>query len=308
MKIFVTGGTGFVGRYLTRRLSESGHEIFIVSRSAGKVKESIPWATMIEGDPVKPGQWQQSAGESDAAINLAGSSIFALWTDAARKRILDSRVLTTRNLVDGLWASGKEKILLNASAVGYYGSRLDDEILDENSAPGAEFMSEVCVRWEGEAERAARSGTRVALLRFGTVLGRKGGALSMMLPAFRYLLGSSMGSGRQWMPWIHEEDLFNIFTLLLNDGDISGPVNCVAPNPVRNSEFARILARTLGRPIVLPAVPAFLLRTLLGEFSNVVLRGQRVIPKRLMEAGFSFRFPTLQQALEDLIEAGSSDT
>jgi hypothetical protein len=308
MKIFVTGGTGFIGRHLTRRLSESGHEIFILSRSAVKVKESIPWAAMIEGDPVKPGGWQQRAGECEAAINLAGSSIFTLWTDAARKRILDSRVLTTRNLVDGFAVLGKKKILLNASAIGYYGSRVDDEILDEDSPPGAEFMSEVCVRWEDEAKRAVESGARVVLLRFGTVLGRAGGALSMMLSAFRYLLGSSMGSGRQWMPWIHLEDLCNIFLLLLNDGDMTGPVNCVAPNPVRNSEFARILAKTLGRPILLPAVPAFLLRTLLGEFANVVLRGQRVVPKRLMEAGFSFRFPTLQQALEDLIEPGLSDT
>ncbi len=302
MKIFVTGGTGFVGRYVTRRLSESGHEVFILTRSVARAKESIPWATIIEGDPKKPGEWQQRVAESDAAINLAGSSIFTVWTDSARKSILDSRILATRNLVDALVASGKEKILINASAVGYYGSRMDDEILDEDASPGAEFMSQVCVEWEDEAKKAARSGTRVVLCRFGIVLGRGGGALAMMLPAFRYLLGSSIGSGRQWMSWIHQEDLFNIFSLLLSDREISGPVNCVAPNPVRNAEFAKILARTLGRPVVLPAVPAFLLRTLLGEFANVVLKGQRVIPKRLMETGFSFRFPTLQQALEDLIK------
>jgi hypothetical protein len=302
MKILVTGGTGFVGRHLARRLSESGHEIFILTRSAAKAKESVPWATMIEGDPRKPGEWQQKAAESDAAINLAGSSIFTFWTDPVRKSILESRVLTTRNLVDGLCASGKEKVLLNASAVGYYGSRMDDEILDEDSPAGAEFMSEVCIRWEEEAKKAARSGARVVLLRFGIVLGRGGGALAMMLPAFRYLLGTSMGSGRQWMSWIHREDLCSIFALLLNNREISGPVNCTAPNPVRNSEFARILAGILGRPIVFPAVPAFLLQVLLGEFANVVLKGQRVIPKRLMEAGFSFRFPTLQQALEDLVE------
>jgi uncharacterized protein (TIGR01777 family) len=130
----------------------------------------------------------------------------------------------------------------------------------------------------------------------------------MMLPAFRHLLGSSMGSGRQWMSWVHQEDLANVFSFLLNSREISGPVNCAAPNPVRNSEFAKIVARTLGRPLVLPGVPAFLLRTLLGEFANVVLKGQRVIPKRLMEAGFSFRFPTLQQALEDLIEVNFSNT
>jgi hypothetical protein len=163
-------------------------------------------------------------------------------------------------------------------------------------------MSRICVEWEEEAKRAAQSGNRIALCRFGIVLGRGGGALSMMLPAFRYLLGSSIGSGRQWMSWIHQEDLLSIFSLLLTDRDIAGPINCVAPNPVRNAEFAKTLARTLVRPILLPGVPAFLLRTMLGEFANVVVMGQRVIPKKLMEMGFSFRFPTLQQALEDLVK------
>ncbi len=302
MKIFVTGGTGFVGRYVTRRLSEAGHEAFILTRSPVRAKQSIPWATIIEGDPKKPGEWQQQVAQSDAAINLAGSPILTVWTDSARKSILDSRILTTRNLVDALIASGKEKILINGSAVGYYGSRMDDEILDEDAPHGDEFMSKICVEWEDEAKKAAQSGIRVALCRFGLVLGRGGGALATMLPAFRYLLGSSIGSGRQWMSWIHQEDLFNIFSLLLSDKEISGPLNCVAPNPVRNTEFANILARTLGRPVLLPAVPAFLLSTLLGEFANVVLKGQRVIPKRLMETGFSFRFPTLQQALEDLLK------
>jgi uncharacterized protein (TIGR01777 family) len=302
MKIFVTGGTGFVGRYVTKRLSESGHEAFILTRSPIRAKESVSWATIIEGDPRKPGEWQQKVAESDAVINLAGSSIFTLWTDSARKSILDSRIVTTRNLVDALIVSGKEKILINGSAVGYYGSRMDDEILDEDAPHGDEFMSQVCVEWEDEAKRAAEHGSRVALCRFGIVLGRGGGALAMMLPAFRYLLGSSIGSGRQWMSWIHLEDLFNIFLHLLSNVEISGPVNCVAPNAVRNAEFANILSRTLGRPFLLPAAPAFLLRIVLGEFANVVLKGQRVVPKRLMETGFSFRFPTLQQALEDLIK------
>ncbi len=302
MKIFVTGGTGFVGRDLTRRLSESGHEIFILTRSAARARESITWATIVEGDPRKEGEWQERAAESDAAINLAGSSIFTFWTDAARKAIVDSRVLTTRNLVAGLCSSGGGKVLINASAVGYYGSRMDDEILDEDSPAGSEFMSEVCVRWEEEAKKAARPGARIVLLRFGIVLGRGGGALAMMMPAFRYLFGTSMGSGKQWMSWIHREDLSNIFAFLLDNGEISGPLNCTAPNPVRNLEFARVLAGSLGRPIVFPAVPGFLLQTVLGEFANVVLKGQRVIPKRLMNAGFSFRFPTLQQALQDLVE------
>ncbi|MHC1730242.1 MAG: TIGR01777 family oxidoreductase [Syntrophobacteraceae bacterium] len=302
MKIFVTGGSGFVGSYLTRRLSESGHEIYILTRSARKAEDLLPWATIVEGDPKRPGAWQQRASVCDAVINLAGTSIFTLWTQSARKSILDSRILTTRNIVEALTGSGKEQVLINASAVGYYGSRLDDLILDEDSPPGNEFMSEVCVKWENEAQTAVPAGTRVALCRFGIVLGRGGGALAKMAPAFRYFLGGALGSGRQWMAWIHLEDLFNIFSFLLAKDQITGPVNCVSPNPVRNAEFAKILARSLGRPIVLPSAPAFLLRTLLGEFGDVVLKGQRVVPKRLMEQGFSFRFPTLQQALEDLLD------
>ncbi|MFZ2448836.1 MAG: TIGR01777 family oxidoreductase [Syntrophobacteraceae bacterium] len=306
MKIFVTGGTGFVGKYVTRRLSESGHEVLVLSRSSNRAAGDLPWAAMVEGDPKTPGPWQEQVAQSDAVINLAGSSIFTLWTDAARKRILDSRILTTRNIVEALSPSSTGKVLINASAVGYYGSRLDDEVLDESSPPGNEFMSEICVKWEAEAQKAAQGGVRVVLCRFGVVLGRGGGALSKMLPVFRRFLGSAIGSGRQWFPWIHEEDLFGIFALALENPPISGPYNCVSPNPVRNAEFAKVLAATLGRPAFLPAVPAFVLRTLLGEFADVVVKGQRVVPKRLLDAGFSFRFPSLRQALEDLLEGGSA--
>lgn len=301
MKIFVTGGTGFVGKHLTGRLSEAGHEVFILTRSAARAKGSIPWAAIIEGDPKKPGPWQQRVAVSDAVINLAGTSIFTLWTEAARKSILDSRILTTRNIVEALSSSGKNRILINASAVGYYGSRLDDAILDEGSPPGDEFMSEICVRWEDEAEKAAAAGVRVAICRFGIVLGRGGGALSKMVPAFRYFLGSALGSGRQWLSWIHEDDLSRVFSFILDDPNISGPLNCVSPNPERNRDFARILARNLGRPVILPAVPGFILRGVLGDFADVMLKGQRVVPQKLLDNGFSFRFPTLNQALEDIL-------
>jgi uncharacterized protein len=302
MRIFVTGGTGFVGKYLTRRFSETGHEVHVLSRSAGKAAESLPWAAVVEGDPKKPGPWLEAAAKSDAILNLAGTSIFTPWTDAARKSIMDSRILTTRNLAASISSSDKVKILINASAVGYYGGRLDDEVLDEDSLPGNEFMSEVCVEWENEAVKAARGGARVVLCRFGVVLGRGGGALAKMTPVFRYFMGSPIGSGRQWFAWIHQEDLFRIFSFILENQEISGPINCVAPNPVRNAEFAKVMAGVLGRAVILPAVPAFFLRTLLGEFADVVLKGQRVVPKRLLDGGFSFRFPTLQPALEDLLD------
>lgn len=301
MKIFVTGATGFVGSYLTRKLSESGHDIIALSRSARRAETALPWATIVEGDPKKPGPWQQSVAECGAVINLAGTSLFTLWTDSARKSIMESRILTTRNVVDALGNAGDGKIVLSASAIGYYGSRLDDVILEEQGAPGNEFMSEICVQWEDEARKASQTGARVVLCRFGIVLGREGGALAKMVPAFRNFLGSALGSGRQWMSWIHQEDLLRIFSFLLENPEISGPVNCVSPNPVQNAEFAKVLGRTLGRPVILPSPPAFFLRTLLGEFSTVVLKGQRVVPAKLLQYGFSFRFPTLQQALENLL-------
>ncbi len=301
MKIFMTGGSGFVGSYLTRRLSESGHEIFVLTRSLRHTEKKLPWARIIEGDPKKPGRWQDKVAQSDAVINLAGTPIFTIWTDSARKSILDSRLLTTHNIVDALSGSGENKILLNASAVGYYGSRLDDTEFDENSPPGDEFMSEICIRWEDEAKRASISGARVVLCRFGIVLGSNGGALSKMVPAFRRFLGSAIGSGRQWFPWIHEEDLFEIFSFALENTGLSGPLNCVSPNPIRNAEFSKTLAATLGRPILLPPVPAFVLRIALGEMAKILLMGQRVVPKKLLESGFSFRYPTLRQALEDLL-------
>ncbi|MGC9194594.1 MAG: TIGR01777 family oxidoreductase [Syntrophobacteraceae bacterium] len=301
MKIFVTGATGFVGRYITRRLSQTGEEVLIVSRSVQKARETVPWAQIVEGDPRKPGKWQDEAAQCEAAINLAGSSIFGVWTQAARDQILQSRILSTRHLVDALSRAGKGKILLSASAVGFYGSRLDDETLSEDAPPGSEFMSEVCMKWEEEAKRAEQAGMRVCLCRFGIVLGKDGGALAMMLPAFRFLLGSPLGSGRQWMSWIHLSDLFQIFTFLLNRDSMCGPINCVSPNPARNREFATALSKALGRPMLLPGVPSFVLKMALGEFANVLVMGQRVIPAKLSQNGFSFQFPTLASALADLI-------
>jgi uncharacterized protein len=302
MKVFVTGGSGFIGKYLTRRFSESGHETVVLTRSPGRTERAAPWAMVVEGDPKRPGAWQQELAKSDVVINLAGTSIFTLWTDSARKSILDSRILTTRNIVEVLSGSGKAKTLISASGVGYYGSRLDDVVFDEGSPPGNEFMSEVCVKWENEAETAARSGTRVVICRFGIVLGRDGGALSKMVPVFRRFLGGAIGSGRQWFSWIHQEDLFRIFSLAMENPELSGAFNCVSPNPVRNAEFAEVLASVVGRPIIFPPVPAFLLRTFLGEFGNVLIKGQRVVPKKLLGGGFSFRFPTARQALEDLLD------
>jgi uncharacterized protein (TIGR01777 family) len=302
MRIFFTGGTGFVGTYLTEGLAKWGHEITILTRSKVKSRKMPPGCSFLQGDPKEPGIWQEELLEHDAVINLAGASIFKRWSRRARKIIRDSRVLTTRSVVEALAkGDGKGKVLVSTSAVGYYGSRDDDVILDENSPPGNDFLADLGCEWESEARRAEEFGVRVALARFGIVLGRTGGALKQMLPVFRKGLGSPLGSGKQWFPWIHEADLLNIMVFLLEKEHLSGPVNCTAPNAVTNREMSRTLARVLHRPLM-PSVPGFLIKTVLGEFGNVILKGQRVIPKRLLDEGFSFQFPTLPEALKDLLQ------
>lgn len=301
MRIFVTGGTGFVGTYLTRFLARRGHEITILSRS-GPRGTTGPGVGFARGDSISPGPWQEEVAKHDAVINLAGASIFTPWTAKARKVILDSRVLTTRHIVDGLSAGTQDgKVLISTSAVGYYGGRLDDVMVDETSPPGTDFLAEVGVKWEAEALRARDFGVRVVICRFGIVMGRGGGSLEKMVPAFKRYMGSALGSGKQWFPWIHEEDLAAIMAFVLENPGLSGPVNCVAPNPVRNREMTEILAKVLHRPLIMPSVPGFVLKAAMGEFGDVLLKGQRVIPRNLQEAGFQFKYPTFREAMDNLL-------
>ena len=308
MKIFITGGTGFVGSYLTKGLARMGHEVSVLTRSARPGGDLPEGVSFVEGDPRKPGSWQERVAEHNAVINLAGASIFTLWTEKARRAIIDSRVDTTRNLVDSLASAPKGIHLLSASAVGYYGGREDDAILDETSFPGDDFLARVGGRWEDEAGRARQYGARVVLCRFGIVLGADGGALAKMVPAFKYCVGSPLGGGKQWFPRIHQKDLLSIMLFLLEKTHITGPVNCTAPSPVRNKEMSEILAKVLHRPLFMPAVPGFVLRTMLGEFGDVLLKGQRAIPRKLLDEGFWFAFPTFKEALEDLMGQAAKAT
>jgi uncharacterized protein len=305
MKIFVTGGTGFVGGYLARRLAEGGHEVSIVTRSAGRAPFVARGVSFIQGDPCFPGPWQQRVPEHDMVINLAGRSIFARWNEKTKQDIINSRVLTTRRVVEALRQNREEKLLISGSAVGYYGSRKDDAALDEGSAPGTDFLAEVGKRWEAEALQAENYGVRVVLARLGIVLGQGGGALEKMIPAFSRWLGSPLGSGSQWFSWIHLEDILRIVVFVMNNRQLSGPVNFTAPNPVTNRELTKAVAGALEKPLFLPSVPGFLLRSILGEFGSVLLDGQRVIPKRLLDEYFAFRFPTLDVALKDLLHSES---
>jgi uncharacterized protein (TIGR01777 family) len=301
MKIFMTGGTGFVGTNLTNRLVENGHRLTLLTRRIGERRPLPPGADYLEGDPTSPGPWQDRMAEHEVVINLAGTSIFKRWTNSAKKEILESRMRTTQNLVDALSArKGLNTHFFSTSAVGYYGFH-GDEDLDEDSPPGEDFLASLSVEWETLAMKAETHGARVVPLRFGIVLGKDGGALKQMIPLFKLYLGSPLGSGKQWFSWVHMEDLTRIYLFLLEELDISGPINCTSPNPVRNHELTKAIGEVLGKPTFMPAVPAFAMKMILGEFGSVLLKGQKVVPKRLLDMGFRFRFPEIKGALQDLL-------
>lgn len=298
----MTGGTGLVGTTLADELASQGHQITILTRSVAHRTTSRPNISHVSGEPTRPGPWQNSVPGHHAVVNLAGQSIYGRWSQEEKRRIWESRILTTRNLAEALGRSTQDRpsVFLSASGAGYYGPTGDEEI-DEGGTPGRDFLALLSREWEAEAEQARDAEVRVVLCRFGVVLAARGGALKQMLPLFKAGLGSSLGSGQQWFPWIHEEDLVNALSFLLERHDIEGPVNCVAPHPVRNRDFTRALAATLSRPHFLPSVPRFMLKLALGEFSSVLLTGQRAVPRKLMEAGFEFVHPTIEAALQDLL-------
>jgi len=297
MKIFMTGGTGFVGKTLAPALVRSGHEVTILTRAGKGASSGVSWA---EGDPTQKGRWQEALKEYETVINLAGASIFTRWTEEAKKKIRDSRMLTTRHLVEAM-EGGRVKTFFSTSAIGYYGFH-GDETLSEEASPGGDFLALLAKDWETEAKEAEKKGCRVVITRFGIVLGEKGGALGQMIPLFNKYLGGPLGSGKQWFSWIHIEDLVRAYLFLLEHPEISGPVNFTAPNPVRNKELSQWLGRILGRPAFLPA-PGFMLRLILGEFGSILLEGQRVIPQKLLQAGFQFQYPEIAPALRQVVRA-----
>lgn len=299
MKVFVTGGTGFVGGFLCGALAAAGHEVTILTRRTAP-QEGFHYLT---GDPTREGPWMAAVPEHDWVINLAGASIFAHWTEEKKKIIHDSRILTTRNLVKALAAGDRRQLFCSTSAPGYFGNR-GEEILTEESPPGDGFLGQVALEWEIEALKAQELEVRVVITRFGLVLGRGGGILGTLEPAFKAFVGGPAGDGRQWMPWIHHEDLCRAYLFVAEHPELSGPVHFCSPNPVRNWDFAKALGRALGRPSFLTA-PAFMLRLVLGELSEAVLTSQRMMPGKLPAAGFEFRYPTLEQALAAIY--GSQD-
>src|SRR5437588_10157153 len=286
--------SGLIGRALRPELEKRGCEIVRLKTGAAREPNEIAW------DPLRPLDPATVSG-FDAVVHLAGESIFSRWSKRRKKSIYESRVLGTRHLCQALaTCSSKPKVLLAASAVGFYGSH-DDELLTEASANGKGFLADLAWEWEAATEPARRAGIRVVNLRTAIVLARSGGALAMMLPIFKLGLGGKIGSGKQWMSWIAIEDEVAAILFCLDHEQISGPVNLVAPNPVSNAEFAQMLARTLHRPAFF-SVPEFAVRLLLGRemAGETVLASQRVKPEKLQRAGFEFNFASLKEALAEL--------
>ncbi len=297
MRVFLTGGTGFIGRHLVRSLRSDGHTCVVVSRS-GKDPWNDSGVTVVQADPTTPGPWQQHAGSADAVVNLAGEKIVdppLRWTKRRKARIRRSRVETTALLAETVRESDVA-VFASMSAIGYYGHR-GQEIVDEEAAPGDDFLGTLAVEWEGAALAAAAE-SRVVLMRSGLPLAPDGGILEPMLPIFRLGLGGPWGDPKQWLSWIHLEDEIGLIRFLL-EHDVAGPVNLTAPNPATVGEFVRELGRSLSRPAVIPT-PAFALRLALGESADALLHLQRVVPARALAAGYEFRHPTLAGALAAL--------
>jgi uncharacterized protein (TIGR01777 family) len=303
MKALVTGATGFVGPRLLRLLDRP----VVVTRNPDRARSVVGHLAerIIRWDPLEGPPPAEAFDGVDVVLHLAGESVAeGRWTAAQKNRIRDSRVVGTRHLVQGIaQAARKPAVLVSASAVGYYGDRGDEE-LTESAPPADDFLAKVCVDWEREAAAAEKAGVRVVTARTGIVLGAGGGALAKMLTPFKLGGGGPLGNGRQWMPWVHVADLARLYVHAADTPTIRGPMNAVAPNPVRNLEFTKALGRALHRPAFIPA-PYFGLRLLFGEFAQVLFASQRVIPRVALDTGFVFQFPEIAGALREILDAAA---
>jgi uncharacterized protein (TIGR01777 family) len=298
MRITVTGATGRIGRHLVAALKARGDEVTALSRDPDKASEQLgveAFAWNIKEDAAP----KEALTGRDAIVHLAGEDVGQRWNDEVKAEILDSRERGTRNIVHTIFdTTPRPKALICASAAGYYGAR-KDELVDESAAPGSDWLAEVVARWERQVE-TAKIGTRCVMIRTGIVLDAGGGALGKMLPPFKAGLGGPIGSGKQYMPWIHLDDLVGIYLAAIDNPTFQGPVNASAPDPVTNKAFAKALGRALGRPAVAP-VPGFTIKLMYGEMSQIVLTGVRMVPGRVAELGYEFQHTDLDEALRSTL-------
>ncbi|MEZ4227280.1 MAG: TIGR01777 family oxidoreductase [Polyangiaceae bacterium] len=295
--VVVSGATGFIGKRLVALLAARGDVVTVLSRRSDATPP--PGGKTVAWDPLQPGDWFEALRSADAVVHLAGEqAVGQRWTSAVKQRIRDSRVRSTENLVQAMArAEPRPQTFICASAVGYYGAREGDDVVDESSPAGDDFLARVCAEWEAAAGSAGDLGVRVVHARIGIVLGPGGGALGEMVKPFRAFAGGPIGSGRQVVSWVSLEDAARIFLCCLDDSTIEGAVNVVAPNPVTNAELAKTLGDVLGRPAWVRA-PAFALRARFGEGADPLLTGQRVSPRVLQAHGFRWQHADLRQALE----------
>lgn len=295
--IAITGATGFLGTRITSLLLKRGYVLHILARNPEKAKSLYSDARHYLWAPGMNGEWRNAIASADAVIHLAGESIGGQrWNDAYKKRLRESRVIGTREIVSAMVNDrSKPKVLLSASGVGYYGDCGEADVT-ESSPRGRDFLAQLCVDWEKEANNASASRVRVVIPRQGLVLAKEGGALPRLMMPFRFFVGGPIGSGRQWFPWIHIDDVVRFYMRALEDEAFAGAYNLAAPEPVRNKTFSAMLGAEMKRPSFFP-VPGFVLRIVVGEFAATLLGGQKAIPKRLLDTGFEFTYPLLKEAL-----------
>ncbi len=298
MNIVVAGGTGLVGKRLVGRLVHRGDRVTILTRSASTESGTV---THVRWNGKDQGPWTSSIEEADAVVNLSGASVAGWpWTKNRRRAIIASRVDATRAIVEALRKSSRrERVLVNASGVGYYGN-VDDGRVTESHPPGNDFLANVCRQWEDEAMKASENGVRVAMLRTGMVLDLRGGALARLVLPFRFFIGGPLGTGRQWVPWIHHDDMVGAILHLIATPGVSGPVNIVSPEAATMREFCEALGRALHRPSWI-RIPAPMLTLALGEMASIILTGQHAVPDKLTTSGYRFVYPDLREALTDVV-------
>ena len=306
MRIIITGGTGLIGTALSKALVADGHDVTALSRNPAKAKGTPAGITLTQWDGTSAAGWGKLAEGADAIVNLAGEGIAdKRWNNDRKQAIRQSRVNAGKAVMEAIVAATvKPKVLIQSSAVGYYGTQTGDAFVDESHSPGNDYLSKVCFDWEISTAAASRMGVRRPVIRTGVVLSNDGGAFPKLVMPFKFFVGGPVGSGKQWLPWIHIEDQVRAIQFLLANDQADGAFNLSAPNPVTNADMGKAIGEVLGRPAIMPA-PGFAMKLGFGEMSTVLLDGQRAMPQKLQQLGFVFKYDTVQVALRNLL--GSND-